>query len=150
MKQRNKQLRLAMNLNREDYPDFSDIERWNIGDVLAECIHDGLKKFYLAKRDGYPVELGSYDNWNHVLKEMIWAFNEIAKNNPNEPYTVAYEKALREHPEWFDSSIEHEKLGLSNMDEESSKALDRAHKEYNERIQNGLNLFAKYFQDLWD
>jgi len=61
-----------------------------------------------------------FDRWDYVLEEMIWAFEQIRDHNDG--FNVTFEK-----------EIHYEPVG----------------REWDERIQNGLRLFAEYYRSLW-
>ena len=83
---------------------------------------------------------GEHDNnifktWNNVLDEFIWVFSriredDIIERNTAESATVGYEKHTMFGNTWYanDAKIE---------------------EEY-KRVQEGCELFGKFFQNLWD
>jgi hypothetical protein len=62
------------------------------------------------------------DRYNWIMDEMIWTFDTL--------------KTDRDHELFFN-----EETGEYNFE---------GQKEHDERIQNGLRLFGKYFRALWD
>lgn len=161
MNKRKKQIRSAMDIG--NMPHLTDEQIWNLKIPLAFFISGALTRFYHIDRHSYPGQVKSVEDWNCILKEMIWTFNEIAYDNPGEPYNILFNKTMKEHPEWYDDSLiefRHTNNGtMVNMDRwgyhahMSPEELDKVKqdsKDYNNRIQNGLNLFSKYFLDLWD
>ena len=72
------------------------------------------------KKNDWDVDKNHFKRRNWVLDEMIWAFNEI--------------KLDRDPQFWI-------KKGA--RDEEKFKA-------YYDRRKNGLRLFGKYYENLWD
>ena len=73
--------------------------------------------------------------WDWVLDEMIWAFEQLTSDDHEDQF--------------FDRS-------LSNKEEDLYKAVKllkvdrKGLKKHNDRIDNGLKLFGKYFRALWD
>jgi hypothetical protein len=61
-----------------------------------------------------------FDRWDWVMKEMIWAFEQI--RDQNDGFNVTFEK-----------DIPYEPVG----------------KAWDDRIDNGINLFGKYYRSLW-
>ena len=70
---------------------------------------------------------------------MLFSFKEISSNFKNDPLEIRFkDKALSEiFTEDFSSDAER-----TLVMEDSKKYFDK--------IQEGLNLFSKYFNDLWD
>ena len=92
------------------------------------------------------------DQWEWVMEEMIWAFNEIANDYPEEEtfhsgvHDIVWTKVNAqgdEDPEGKYSRMDHGPNHTFNIDFEARKA-------YDDRIQRGLNLFGKYYRSLWD
>lgn len=144
---------------------FSQKEVWNLDYYLAEIILIGLKQFKEGNRHGYPscVE-GVYctdagvnqkeliSKWEEILDKMIWSFDQIVNDRKDDPLDI-YFSQRRDIDVIFESKngIEEWIEGI-NKDNKRSIPDDvmKAHTEYNERVQEGLVLFGKYFQDLWD
>jgi len=59
--------------------------------------------------------------WDYVLDEMIWAFQQSANDEL-----------------------------ISFYDEKTNTFDLKGHEEYQQRVKNGLRLFGKYYQALWD
>lgn len=106
-------------------------DTWNMDYTLALIICPMLKQlrkdthsFGIVDNSDAPVTLAEYPElkWNYILDEMIWAFNQLS--DPEEE--------------------------LKFYDEEK-RFFDREGYDANqERIKNGLRLFGKYYQSLWD
>ena len=78
---------------------------------------------YLATED-YDVDDNYHKRWDWVMDEMIWAFEQTI------------DEASDDH--FFDRSVEpyvYDKDG---------------HRAHMQRIDNGIQLFGKYYQGLWD
>jgi hypothetical protein len=93
------------------------------------------------------------DKWDEILNKMIWSFQQIALDSYDSHY----------HHGQMDISWEPsgEHLNpLSGKQEEFSEMVDKnpeghwydsvGHQEHELRIQEGIDLFAKYFRNLWD
>lgn len=69
--------------------------------------------------------------WDWVISEMIWTFEQLRDDNWQEQYIK-----FKDSDNLFNMELEHEdKIGL---------------KKHQERINNGLRLFGKYYINLWD
>ena len=75
-----------------------------------------------------------FERWDWIMDEMIWAFEQKARDNWEEDYYGPYiegedGKMLSGHFEWTD---------------------DKGRQAHQERMSNGFRLFGKYFENLWD
>lgn len=78
---------------------------------------------YLATED-YDVDDNYHKRWEWVMDEMIWAFEQTIDETSDDHF--------------FDRSVEpyvYDKDG---------------HRAHMQRIDNGIQLFGKYYQGLWD
>ena len=113
-------------------------EIWNLKVHLASCIYDSLLQFKNLDRTSYPSDI-SDEKWEEYLDKMLFSFKEISTNYKNDPLEL-YLKGK----------------DLSDMltDDFSSDAartlVMSESKKYFDKINEGLNLFSKYFNDLWD
>lgn len=117
---------------------LSNKEVWNLKSHLASCIYDSLLQFKNLDRTSYPSDI-SPETWEEYLDKMLFSFKEISSNFKNDPLEIHIkDKALSEiFTDDFSSDAER-----TLVMEESKKYFDK--------IQEGLNLFSKYFNDLWD
>jgi hypothetical protein len=94
------------------------------------------------------------DRWDEVLDKMIWSFQQIADDN----YDDKYHHGTPEY-DWKES----DKLypnPVTGVMEATYQMIDKnpgehwydsvGHKLHEERIQEGLELFGKYYRSLWD
>lgn len=127
-------------------------DTWNLDTTLAKIILPALLQYRNAKT-GSPSELSrvggedyedqySFDfyiesmddsfnigltRWNTILDKMIWSFKQIALDDYSELYYI------------------------KNSSETGQSAYDATgHSLHEEQIQEGLDLFAKYYRSLWD
>ena len=69
--------------------------------------------------------------WEWVISEMIWTFEQLRDDNWQEQYIK-----FKDSDNLFNMELEHkDEIGL---------------KKHQERINNGLRLFGKYYINLWD
>lgn len=140
---------------------------WNADHTLALVIHPTLVKLREQKQgaphvdpedvpehlrpsdeanehNGY-VDNTHFDRWNWVLDEMIWAFEQCAKDDRGD--SQFHHNTDQLHTT-FDKVVEF------NYQKDPAKPkywVDReAEKLHYDRISNGLRLFAKYYFNLWD
>ena len=137
-------------------------DTWSMDNTLAHIILPMLKQLRDTKHGSQLVDdedvpphmrhggTDVYDNWIHykwewVLKELIWTFEQLVDTDWQNQYT-----------------IEEGELDFDDYPEDEGKEVTpvRWKKEYiinydglkahQQRITNGLRLFGKYYQGLWD
>lgn len=149
--------------NRRIKVKYHKYDTWSLDHTLALIILPGLKQLK-ATNHGYayvdPADLptvclkdaSGMEQWEWVMDEMIWAFDEIANEYPGEDdfhqgvVDIAWTKvnALgEEDPEGKYSRMDNGPNHTFTVDYE-------ARKKYDDRIQRALILFGKYYRNLWD
>ena len=98
---------------------FDETELWNFNSTIAEFIYPRLKSF-ITFNQGSPVSL-TYEEWNKILNKMLFSFS----------YYMG------------DDDTEFMKENVRNIDDRKQMT------EFNQKIKEGLTLFAEYFSDLW-
>ena len=119
---------------------------WNLNGFLCNIIIDRLTVFIKWVDEditcGYPHGLKGDDEWRAVLERIRDGFIEIR----DESIYMDFE------PE----RVEAENEGIcingkcTKMTEESEKEFKRLIKKHNDYVEETMNLFKKYFNDLWD
>lgn len=87
-----------------------------------------------------------HDRWAWILDEMIWTFQQLADEDADRQFhsgehDIIWEKVEREYGTGFVM-----KKGPNDTHVFDKEGYDA----WNKRIDNGLRLFAKYYQGLWD
>ena len=113
-------------------------EVWNLKAHLASCIYDCLLQFKNLDRTSYPSDI-SLEIWEEYLDKMLFSFKEISSNFKNDPLEI-YSK---------DKNLSDIFTEDFSSDDERTLVMEDS-KKYFDKIQEGLNLFSKYFNDLWD
>lgn len=113
-------------------------EVWNLKTHLASCIYDCLAQFKNLDRTSCPSDI-SPETWEECLDKMLFSFKEISTNYKNDPFEI--------HVKDKNLSDIFTKAFSSNS--ERTLVMPES-KKYFDKIQEGLNLFSKYFNDLWD
>lgn len=96
------------------------------------------------KNNGHTDD-NHFKRWDWVLDEMIWAFEQCAKEDHGDDQFYSGEVDWK-----FEKD---EATGLSKMGygpNHTFKVDDAGKKAHYERINNGLRLFGKYYMALWD
>lgn len=129
-------------------------DTWSMDCTLAYIIVPMLKQLKETQHGVPARDFGETDdngdyvdikeaekNWNATIDKMIWSFNELIEEKPNEP------EPIYKDPEPEADACITEWIGreILNWDEYVEQR-----KEYEERLQEGFNLFGKYYRSLWD
>lgn len=96
------------------------------------------------KAEEYDVDGFHFDRWDWVMRELIWTFEQL---QPDCNWEAQYITGELKHT-WGpkdDSGCREMILDSSNY-----HCDDEAIKRHQARIDNGLRLFSKYYQSLWD
>ena len=113
-------------------------EIWNLKVHLASCIYDSLLQFKNLDRTSYPSDI-SDEKWEEYLDKMLFSFKEISRNYKNDPLELYLKSKDLSDTLTDDFSSDAERTLVMNDS-----------KKYFDKIKEGLNLFSKYFNDLWD
>ena len=108
--------------NRTEYVKIDKYDTWNMFKTLAIIIHPMLKQLKETTH-GYPSDL-TEEQWNIILDKMIWSFDQI-DNDWEEKFLQTY--------------------GLLSDDKTRQEYIT-----FKNQVQEGLDLFAKHYMDLWD
>ena len=93
------------------------------------------------------------DRWDEVLDKMIWSFQQVI----DEDYDSKYHHGEVDFE--FKELTEKIYNPLTGKDEAACEMINRnknhwydhiGHREHEDRIQEGIELFGKYFRNLWD
>jgi len=85
-----------------------------------------------------------FDRWDYVLDEMIWAFTQLVDDN--------YEEEFYSGEADWDFVDCDDDTGCSELKRgpnHTFKVDENGLKACNDRIENGLRLFGKYYRSLW-
>ena len=155
-------------------------DTWNMDNTLAQIIYPmllqlkatkhGLPSEFVNDIGGADYEeQGSFDfykethdeawkkgaeRWDEVLDKMIWSFGQIAYEDYDDKYhhgkgDYDWVKTDKTYPNPITGKIEATyQMVDKNPDEHWYDYI--GHRKHEERIQEGLDLFGKYFRNLWD
>lgn len=143
---------------RIDYPDV-----WSADHTLALIIHPTLVMLKKHKHGSPCVDVEDaphiadsdeavHERWNWVLDEMIWTFECLADGDDMKHYYIPYkDDEPVDRIGWKDRETgEMKYMQTEERAREMGKYDPDLHKKYQDRINNGLRLFGKYYQGLWD
>lgn len=100
-----------------------------------------------AKENEYDVDQNHFKRWDWIMDEMIWAHEQKNDDNWSEQYYSGVADYIHvEEP--------HEKYGkvyrMAHGPNHTQKVDWDGMKAHQDRIDNGMRLFGKYYQGLWD
>lgn len=111
---------------------FTPDQLWNLHIEFAKFCAAGIRQFIDMKRSGHPGNMTS-EEWEAILKDIYFALRSVACNFDNSPIYQAMLKQVRSE---CDINGDHENLP--------------SEKWYQIKVEYGLEMFGKYFMDLWD
>jgi hypothetical protein len=115
---------------REVSISIDNYDTWSMDSTLSLLIHPMLVQLK-ATQHGHPANMTEQE-WNEILDEMIWAFEQKCRDDWESDYY-----------EYEDDNTE--RFGMKLVWEDRAGA-----KAHQERMSNGFRLFGKYYENLWD
>jgi hypothetical protein len=118
-------------------------ELWNLDTAILKFVLPRLRAFVKMKRNGYSdYAFNSQEEWEDVLQKMLWALEQQIKPDCGDKKFILVKGKYK----W--RKLEDGKNKLITLREEKydSKGL----KKHREKVQEGLDLFGKYWLCLWD
>lgn len=136
-------------------PIFNYKDTWNMDETLRVVIYEGLKKFkevvttsetksvpapfvIVDKTDSWDEDFDiQFEKWIDEIDKMLYAFGA------DEPDPSDYDF------KWERKFGVHEGLVIKPTDEDEYERYKEDVDIHNEKVKEGLESFAKYFQNLW-
>lgn len=116
--------------------------------------YDSQRSFDFYKDDKDELFNQKVKGWDAALDKMIWSFQQIADDNHDSKYhhgDAEYDwvESDKQYPNPVTGKIEKTyQMVDKNPDEHWYDHV--GHRMHEDRIQEGLVLFGKYFRNLWD
>ncbi len=129
----------------EDVPEHmrtTETEEWECQqcfDFYHESDLHGFNKY------GYDL----HDRWNWVMGEMIWAFEQLCDEEHDAQFHTGVRDMKSVPCEW-DENGKPTMFTFEKGPNDTSHFDIEGYEKHNERINNGLRLFGKYYRGLWD
>jgi hypothetical protein len=117
-------------------------------DDVPEHLHPTKEEIEKIETDG-TTDSKFFDRWNYVMDEMIFAFEHQVDDTWEDKFTKGKFDMISVPCEWDENG----KPKLFRMEEGPNHTYEcdyDAMKKVQERIDNGLKLFGKYYRSLWD
>jgi hypothetical protein len=91
------------------------------------------------KEQPHDTDIHHFERWDWVMDEMIWTFEQFCMDDPEGQFYTHMTKTVDwESAKDINKSIRNIKVNKVGL------------KKHNDRIDNGLRLFGKYYRGLWD
>jgi hypothetical protein len=90
------------------------------------------------KENDWDIDENHFKRWDWIMDELIWTFEQLASEDDGENQFYDHSECTKDSEDildWSKSKVKVDHEGL---------------KKHQERIQNGLRLFGKYYRGLWD
>ena len=141
---------------------WSKKRSWDLFAYLAPFLASELKAFKKYNINGAPnsfCELANGDVdegaklWHEAIDKMYWSFKEISEGHPNSPFNIAWDKYWEEYGQYRkleDFTYEKDGHTYYRNDDRFIPPPKEEQEKYNERVKEGLHLFAEHFEELWD
>lgn len=143
---------------------FKKHRSWDLFFYLAQDISNDLRAFLKYNINSVPStfirnnKLNDFsgDNlklWHETVKKMWWSFDQIAKDEPDNPYNIAWNKYWKEYGQYMSASDFTEEKDGHTYYKSDDRFIPPSKEEmmaYEDKIKEGLYLFAEYYRDLWD
>jgi len=115
-----------------------------------------------SKQDSFDFYSDSYNEtfeegckrWDEIMDKMIWSFEQLIDDDYDSKYhhgKAEYDWVLTEDTHLNPTTGKKEKMYQMVDKNPGEHWYDyEGHMEHDKRIQEGLDLFAKYYRNLWD
>jgi hypothetical protein len=146
--------------NQRTYIKLDPWDTWSLDCTLASIIIPLLTQLKNTTHVyPYSEDIQDEDDWDEILGKMIWSFQEIVDDNWEAQYILEWPEI--DSDDLFDKKADEKTWGVSIPGEPNEPALELKWKKrgvydlegmqkHQERIQDGINLFAKYYFNLRD
>jgi hypothetical protein len=128
--------------NRTQKVTIEKWDTWSLDITLAYIIHPALVKFR-AEVESHPAET-TFKGWKTRLDKMVWSFGELVKDGSWEDEYVSGEV------DWIETKLENGNTSWKSGPKSTFKVDRKGMAAHNKKIQEGLDLFGKYYRHLWN
>lgn len=132
---------------------------WDLFFYLSGFIASELRAFIKYNINSTPHSFYELDHenghklWHEAVEKMYWSFKEISEGHPNSPFNIAWEKYWNEYGQYRkleDWTYEKDGHTYHKSDDRFVSPPKEEQEEYNNKVKEGLHLFAEHFEELWD
>jgi hypothetical protein len=142
-------------LDRKIKIEIEPHDAWNVDDTISLIAIPLLKKYRenlhgcpgilcpeILDKDGKYVDSdheAGMEAWKLILDKMIWAHEQVIDEKFEEFYIFKGDVTFEKIPD--EDLFEMQSTSVINWDAKAA---------YHDRVQEGLNLFAQFYLNLWD
>lgn len=123
-------------------------DTWDLKTSLAPIIAEGLRKFLEVIKStdygGYPYGFETPEDWYAVLEKMIFSFENIDTEIEPEGDYGQFRWRNQDSSKTFSLNIERTPEQQAVWDKYLEDSC-----QFREQVQEGLDLFSKYYGSLW-
>ena len=150
---------LFSHLAKEITTDLKAFKKYNVNSVPGKMHFEVVKEFGYEEGkipdDKYKeINDECTKRWHEILDKMIWSFEEISLEHPNDPMMNTISEYHERYPQLPGESFEDFFNSKTNRPEiwdvYDYEEVKRKTEEYHTRLEEGLHLFATWFENLWD
>ena len=116
-------------------------------------VPDNLKSTQHTKENDYDTDPDWFKRWNYVIEQMIWSYQELNDDVWETQYHTGVMDRIHVPLDINHNECSEEDAKMYRWDKgpnDTSHFDAEGYKKHQEKIQNGLNLFGKYYNNLWD
>ena len=126
-------------------------DTWDCAHTLSHIVLPMLKQ-YKETTHGYPGDL-TEQLWDEILDKMIWSFDQHNRDEPDEPILDMGEYLGSTEIDRAVGEIKMVKTLSKWSKQNTQEEIDKwkvDYKAYVERLDEGFQLFGKWFRNIWD
>jgi hypothetical protein len=110
---------------------------------VPKTLRSTTKSAQKAKKNPWDPDGNYFRRWNWVMDQMIWSFEQLCDDDWEKQFYSG-----KSDYQWVKN--DNKTMSLQRGPNDTFKWDKAGHTKHSERIQVGLVLFGKYFQNLWD
>jgi len=118
-------------------------------DVPAN-LRSTTKSAQRAKKETWDTDGNHFKRWDWAMDEMIWAFEQLVDDSWEAQYFTGKSDIVWVPSKELDAKGKPLTYEMKRGPKDTHKWDKKGWTKHNERINNGLRLFGKYFRALWD
>jgi hypothetical protein len=144
---------------KEITQDLKYFKKYNVNSVPGElhleiCKNHGFEEGSMTDEQYKIIDEECTKKWHEIIDKMIWSFEEISLEYPNDPMMKTISEYHERYPQLPGESFEDFFNSKTNRPDiwevYNYEEVKKKKEEYEDRKYEGLRLFAKWFENLWD
>jgi hypothetical protein len=103
-----------------------------------------------AKENDWDTDDNHFKRWDWIMEELIWTFEQLHPDNDWQAQYHTGNIEIKSEPCEWDENGKATLFEMKRGPNDTSHWDKKGHMKHQARITNGLKLFGKYYQGLWD